>query len=128
MQTKVKELFYKKGKRYKEFVKIDSFPGDTLYYKEHDEFVPMCEETISMLRWNGRPASGIWKVTPTSGTKIAELNASQFRIDSDIIRDELVQAIVLSLDTADTRRFSIHELAIDILDNLCKVHSEVGEE
>ena len=123
MQTK--QLYYKEGRRYKEF-----FPprdvNDTLYYLDGGEYVPLCPETM---RWHmGRPSDGVWLVRDggKSASWIGDFNTSPSRISVEEHRELISKAIEYAFEKSDGEYISHKDIATYVLDSLAQQIGESG--
>ena len=118
MQTK--QLYYKEGRRYKEFIPPREVT-DTLYYLDADgEYVPLCEETM---RWHiGKPSDGVWLVRDggRSASWIGNFNTSPSRISVEEHRELILKAITNALEKSDGKYISHNDIATYVLDSIAQ--------
>lgn len=117
MQTK--QLYYKEGRRYKEFVPQRDV-NVTLYYLDGGEYVPLCPETMKW--YMGRPSDGVWLVRDggKSASWIGDFNTSPSRISVEEHRELISKAIEHAFEKSDNQYISHKDIATYILDSIAQ--------
>lgn len=123
-EERFKKLYYKQGRRYKEYTKHRSIPENQLYFLDGDEFVPYNTDSMSWYDYKGSPALGLWKVYPSGATRIGDYDMTDFRIELEKYHDIIVDAIDKALKACDGKWVSHSDIAREILNQIDKLNSE----
>ena len=124
MLDKQKQLYYKVGRRYHEYIKHQDIPNNQLYFYDGDELVPYNSDTMSWYSYTGRVANGIWKVYDSGATRIGDYDMTAFRIELEKYHDLMVKAVDLGLKACEDKYVSISDIAREILNQVDKLNSE----
>jgi hypothetical protein len=116
-----KKLYYKKGRRYKEYARHREIPQHQLYFLDNGEFVPYDTLTMDWYNAFSKPANGIWKVFPSGATKIAEYEITDFRIELEKYRDMMLTAMEIAFKNSENKYISRNDVVSEIFDQLDKL-------
>lgn len=117
-----KQLYYKEGRRYKEFVKIRETPNPLYYQDEDGEFVPLCEET--QVWYSGKPSEGIWLVRKNSHSWIGDFKTTSERLALEKYREQITEAFEKAMEKRENIPISNHEIISCVLDSLTGIGIE----
>lgn len=124
---RTKQLYYKEGRRYREFIPPREVT-DTLYYLDADgEYVPLCEETMTI--YNGRLSDGVWLVRDgcTKARRIGDFNTSSSRIAVEEHRDLILKAINYAFEKSNNQYISADDIATYMFDYIApRIKTESG--
>ena len=127
-EEKIKILYYKKGRRYYEYIKNKEIPNNQLYYIDNGEFVPYDAMTMDWYTYRGRLKNGIWKVCNNGSTYIGDYGMGEFRIKFEKYRDLLVKCIVQALENSEGKYMNAHGITTEIMNELSKYEKSFLEE
>lgn len=121
---KTKQLYYKKGRRYYEYIKNKDIPNNQLYYIDSSdgELIPYNSDTMEWFNYNGIPKAGIWKVHDSGYSWIGDYDITDFRIELEKYRDIMLTAVDNALKACDNKFVSQNDIVSEILNQLDKLN------
>ena len=125
-----KQLYFKKGRRYYPF-ESDHSPPKNLYFKDvNGEFVELNYNTAQW--FNGFPSEGVWLVGKTDYskylTKIGGFDTTPARLSLEVIREDFLKALNLTIEKSHKHPMSANEIATETFDEICRLNpTEINE-
>jgi hypothetical protein len=117
-EEKFKKLYYKEGRRYKEYIKHIEIPSRQLYFLDGEEFVPYDTMTMDWFSYKGRPKNGVWKVYDSGCTWIGDYDITDTRIELEKYKELIVDAVNEGFAKCAGQYVSYNDIANEILNRL----------